>query len=81
MEGGRYLISHPIVLALALLKSGMAIKGGIMTLIPLFANRLWSDPAAVSVAVGIMFSSRGIGSAIGPILIRKWLGESRKIYG
>ena len=79
LEGGRYLISHPIVLALALLKSGMAIKGGIMTLIPLFANRLWSDPAAVSAAVGIMFSSRGIGSAIGPILIRKWLGESPKI--
>ncbi|MCL0045078.1 MFS transporter [Nitrospinaceae bacterium] len=79
LGGGRYLISHPIVLALALLKSGMAIKGGIMTLIPLFANRLWSDPAAVSVAVGIMFSSRGIGSAIGPILIRKWLGESPKI--
>ena len=79
LEGGRYLISHPIVLALALLKSGMAIKGGIMTLIPLFANRLWSDPAAVSMAVGIMFSSRGIGSAIGPILIRKWLGESPKI--
>ena len=79
LEGGRYLISHPIVLALALLKSGMAIKGGIMTLIPLFANRLWSDPAAVSVAVGTMFSSRGIGSAIGPILIRKWLGESPKI--
>ena len=79
LEGGRYLISHPIVLALALLKSGMAIKGGIMTLIPLFASRLWSDPAAVSVAVGIMFSSRGIGSAIGPILIRKWLGESPKI--
>ena len=79
LEGGRYLISHPIVLALALLKSGMAIKGGIMTLIPLFANRLWSDPAAVSVAVGTMFSSRGIGSAIGPILIKKWLGESPKI--
>ena len=79
LEGGRYLISHPIVLALALLKSGMAIKGGIMTLIPLFASRLWSDPAAVSVAVGTMFSSRGIGSAIGPILIRKWLGESPKI--
>ena len=78
-EGVRYLISRPIVLALALLKSGMAIKGGIMTLVPLFANRLWSDPAAVSMAVGIMFSSRGVGSAVGPILIRKWFGESPKI--
>jgi predicted MFS family arabinose efflux permease len=78
-EGVSYLISRPIVLALALLKSGMAIKGGIMTLIPLFANRLLSDPASVSMAVGILFSSRGIGSAIGPILIRKWFGESPKI--
>lgn len=79
LEGLRYLISHPTVLAFTLLKSGMAIKGGIMTLIPLFASRLWSDPAAVSMAVGIMFSSRGIGSAIGPVLIRKWLGESPEI--
>jgi len=78
-EGVRYLISRPIVLALTLLKSGMAIKGGIMTLVPLFANRLWSDPAAVSMAVGIMFSSRGVGSAVGPILIRKWFGESPKV--
>ena len=79
LEGLRYLISHPTVLVFTLLKSGMAIKGGIMTLIPLFASRLWSDPAAVSMAVGILFSSRGIGSAIGPVLIRKWLGESPKI--
>jgi len=79
VEGLRYLISHPTVLVFTLLKSGMAIKGGIMTLIPLFASRLWSDPAALSMAVGILFSSRGIGSAIGPVLIRKWLGESPKI--
>ncbi|MBT4127341.1 MAG: MFS transporter [Nitrospina sp.] len=79
VEGLRYLISHPTVLVFTLLKSGMAIKGGIMTLIPLFASRLWSDPAAVSMAVGILFASRGIGSAIGPVLIRKWLGESPKI--
>jgi predicted MFS family arabinose efflux permease len=78
-EGVRYITSRPIILALALLKSGMAIKGGIMTLIPLFANRLWSDPAVVSMAVGILFSSRGVGSAIGPILIRKWFGESPKV--
>jgi hypothetical protein len=78
LEGLNYLVSRPTVLALTLLKSGMAIKGGIMTLIPLFANRLWSDPAAVSMSIGIMFASRGIGSAIGPILISKWLGESQK---
>jgi hypothetical protein len=78
IEGGNYLLAKPIVLALALLKSGMAIKGGIMTLIPLFASRLWSDPTLVSRGVGIMFSCRGIGAAIGPVLIRKWFGDSTK---
>jgi MFS family permease len=79
IEGGNYLLAQPIVLALALLKSGMAIKGGIMTLIPLFASRLWSDPTLVSRGVGIMFSCRGIGAAIGPVLIRKWFGDSPKV--
>ena len=78
LEGGRYLLKTPIVFALALLKSGVAIKGGIMTLIPLFAHRLWSDPAVVSLGVGIMYSCRGIGAAIGPILVKKWFGESAR---
>ena len=77
-EGARYLLNTPIVFALALLKSGVAIKGGIMTLIPLFAYRLWSDPAVVSMGVGVMYSCRGIGAAIGPILIKRWFGESAK---
>ena len=78
VEGGRYLLAQPIVLALALLKSGVAIKGGIMTLVPLFAHRAWSDPAAVSMGVGVMYSCRGIGAAIGPIMTKKWFGESAR---
>ena len=76
VEGGRYLLARPTILTLALLKSGMAIKGGIMTLIPLFSSRLWSDSATISMGVGVMFTFRGIGAAIGPVLIRKWFGES-----
>ena len=76
LEGWRYLLNTPIVFALALLKSGVAIKGGIMTLIPLFAHRLWSNPTVVSLGVGVMYSCRGIGAAIGPILIKKYFGES-----
>jgi predicted MFS family arabinose efflux permease len=78
IEGGRYLLAQPVVMALALLKSGVAIKGGIMTLVPLFANRTWSDPATVSMGVGVMYSCRGIGAAIGPILTKRWFGESAR---
>lgn len=78
IEGGRYLLAQPIILVLALLKSGVAIKGGIMTLVPLFAHRAWSDPSAVSMGVGVMYSCRGIGAAIGPLMIKRWFGESAR---
>lgn len=79
VDGIRYLLSNPIVLGLALLKSGLAVSGGIMTLIPLYANRLLSAPAAVSLSIGIMYCARGIGAAIGPILVIRVFGDSGRV--
>jgi MFS family permease len=79
VEGLRYLASRPIVLVLALLKSGLAIAGGIMTLIPLYANHLLSTPAAVSLGTGILYCSRGIGAAVGPILVTRIFGDSSSV--
>ena len=52
MDGLRYLKQNPIILALASVKSGLAVTGGIMTLIPLYANKLLSAPSAISLAIG-----------------------------
>ena len=79
VDGIRYLLSNPIVLGFALLKSGLAVSGGIMTLIPLYANRLLSAPAAVSLGIGIMYCARGIGAAIGPILVIRVFGDSSRV--
>ncbi len=59
IQGARYLRSEPIVLVLTFLKSGLAISGGIMTLIPLYAHKLFSNSSAISMAIGVMYSSRG----------------------
>ncbi len=75
----RHLASEPIILVLALLKSGLALAGGIMTLIPLYANQLYARPSAVSMAIGILFASRGVGAALGPILIRRLFGEASRV--
>ncbi|NIP99411.1 MAG: MFS transporter [Nitrospinaceae bacterium] len=79
MEGLRYLISQPMVLMLAVLKSGLAMAGGVMTLIPLYANKMYTSAAAISMAIGTMYSARGLGAALGPILVKKFFGDSTRV--
>jgi len=73
------LIKTPMILVLSLLKSGLAVTGGIMTLIPLMASQVVSKPAILSLGIGILYSSRGIGAAIGPLLVKKLFGETTKV--
>lgn len=79
IEGMRYLFAEPIILGLALLKTGLAISGGIMTLIPLYAHQLFTSPSAISLGIGVMYSARGMGAAIGPVLVRKVFGDSSRV--
>lgn len=79
MEGFQYLLDKPVVLVVSLLKSGLAIAGGIMTLIPLYAHQMSSAPSAVSFAIGAMYSSRGVGAALGPLLVKHIFGESKSV--
>jgi MFS family permease len=70
----RYLWSEPLVLVLSLLKAGLAVAGGIMTLIPLMASQVLS--VSLSLGIGILYSARGLGAALGPVLVRRIFGES-----
>jgi MFS family permease len=79
IAGMRYLFSEPIILGLSLLKTGLAISGGIMTLIPLYAHQLFTSPSAISLGIGVMYSARGVGAAIGPVLVRKVFGDSARV--
>jgi MFS family permease len=78
MDGLRYIIGRPGILMLTLLKSGLATSGGVMTLIPLYAHQMLASPEAVSMATGILYSCRGVGAAAGPVLIRRWFGDSSR---
>ena len=79
VDGVRYLMSQPMIFVLALMKSGLAVAGGVMTLIPLYANKMFATPSAVSMAIGAMYSARGLGAALGPILIKKFFGDSTRV--
>ena len=68
-----------MVLVLSLLKSGLAVAGGIMTLIPLMASQVIVKPAMLSLGVGMLYSARGLGAAVGPLLVKKLFGETTTV--
>jgi hypothetical protein len=73
----RYLLAEPMVLVLSLLKAGLAVAGGIMTLIPLMASQILS--ISPSLGIGILYSARGLGAAMGPILVKRIFGETASV--
>jgi len=78
LEGVRYIFTRPLIFILTFLKSGLAVVGGVMTLIPLYANQLSLHPANVAMATGIMYSCRGIGAALGPLLVKGIFGGTSR---
>jgi len=77
LDAMRFLMAEPMVLVLSLLKAGLAVAGGIMTLIPLMASQVLS--VSVSLGIGILYSARGLGAALGPILVKRIFGETASV--
>ncbi|MBU0731175.1 MAG: MFS transporter [Proteobacteria bacterium] len=75
-EGLKYVASDKKVAALLLVKSGWAISGGILVMLTVFGEEVFPThgPGAGS---GILYSIRGVGAALGPILAWRYLGETR----
>ena len=48
-----------------------------MTLIPLMASQVLSG--SLSLGIGILYSARGLGAALGPVLVRRIFGESASV--
>ncbi len=79
VDAMHFLLKEPVVLVLSLLKSGLAVAGGIMTLIPLMASQVLSRPAMLSLGIGILYSARGLGAALGPLLVKRFFGETATV--
>jgi len=75
-EGCRYIAEHRDVAALLLVKSGWAISGGILVLLTWFGENVFHGFGEGS-GSGILYSVRGVGAALGPILAWRILGETR----
>lgn len=78
MEGARYVKQRPRVFAYLMVKTFWGMGGGIMTLLAVFGERVFPVAGKTATGIGVLFTARGIGTAIGPIVARRWIGETRK---
>ncbi|MCF6186320.1 MAG: MFS transporter [Desulfobulbaceae bacterium] len=74
MEGIRYVGKHGEVAALLMVKSGWAMSGGILVLLTVFGGQVFSDGGRGGMS-GVLYSMRGIGAAVGPILAWRIFGD------
>lgn len=75
LEGARYVKDRPRVLALLLVKPAWGLGGGIITLLAIFGERIFTVGRSPATGIGVLFAARGIGTAIGPIVARRIAGE------
>jgi MFS family permease len=78
IEGARYVKHRPRVLALLLVKPAWGLGGGILTLLPVFGEKIFPVGTSAATGIGVLFAARGIGTAVGPIVARRVAGEGQK---
>jgi hypothetical protein len=77
LEGVRYVNHRPRVLAYLLVKTAWGMGGGILTLLAVFGERIFPVAGKAATGIGVLFTARGIGTAVGPFIARRWAGETR----
>ncbi|UCD65435.1 MAG: MFS transporter [Deltaproteobacteria bacterium] len=76
-EGLKYVSRHKEVATLLLVKSGWALSGGILVLLTVFGEQVFSTGGQGGKS-GLLYSVRGLGAALGPILAWHYFGETKK---
>jgi len=78
IEGARYVKDRSRVFAYLMVKPAWGMGGGILTLLAVFGERVFPVAGKAATGIGVLFTARGIGTAVGPIVARRWAGETRK---
>ena len=78
LEGLRYVWARPRVFAALLVKPAWGLGGGILTLLPVFGEKVFPVGRTAAAGTAVLYAARGIGTAVGPVLARAFTGESRR---
>jgi MFS family permease len=78
LEGLRYVRKRPRVLAVLLVKPAWGLGGGILTLLPVFGEKIFAVGGGAALGMSVLYAARGVGTAVGPVLMRRFYGETRR---
>src|SRR5262245_8114110 len=78
VEGFRYRGARARVGALMFVKAGWGLAGGILLLLTIFGQRVFPVGGSTAAGIGVLYGARGIGAALGPIMLRWILGQQPK---
>lgn len=77
MEGLRHMQQFPSIRRMATTKAVWAMGGGALVfLLALLGEQI--APAEASVSIGVLFAARGIGTGIGPVMVRAWIKDESR---
>ncbi|MDX6693882.1 MAG: hypothetical protein QOF02_1485 [Blastocatellia bacterium] len=78
IEGARYVIARPRIFAVMMVKPAWGLGGGILTLLAVFGEKIFPIGGDTARGIGALYAARGIGTAVGPIVFRRFAGETRE---
>ena len=78
LEGAAYVRARPRVLAYLAVKPAWGLGGGILTLLGVFGEKIFTVGGRAATGIGVLYAARGIGTAVGPIVARRVAGGSRR---
>ena len=73
--GLRYLREHRYLAAIISLKPGMALAGGGLAMLPVFATSVFRGGAG---SMGVLYTARGLGALVGALAVRRIFGDERR---
>lgn len=77
LEGMRYVWRRPRVFALLMVKPAWGLGGGLLALLAIFGERVFPVGGSTARGISVLYAARGIGTAIGPLVARRFAGETR----
>lgn len=77
LEGLRYVWRRPRVLALLMVKPAWGLGGGMLALLAVFGERVFPVGGSTARGISILYAARGVGTAIGPFVARRFAGQTR----
>ncbi|HEV2763455.1 MAG TPA: hypothetical protein VGV38_10805, partial [Pyrinomonadaceae bacterium] len=77
IEGAAYVRARPRVLAYLAVKPAWGLGGGSLTLLAVFGEKVFPVGGRAATGIGVLYAARGIGTAVGPLVVSRLAGETR----